>query len=65
MVAGKKLSSADLAKAGTLTTVNGAKLTVTVSGKTVTINGQTKSILADVQVANGTVFLIDSVLMPA
>ena len=65
VVAGKKLSSADLAKMTTLDTVNGAKLKVSVSGKTITINGSTKSILADVQVANGTVFLIDSVLMPA
>ena len=45
--------------------LNGAKLKVSVSGKTITINGTTKTILADVQVANGTVFLIDSVLMPA
>ncbi len=65
VVAGKKFSSADLAKMSTLDTVNGAKLKVSVSGKTITINGTTKTILADVQVANGTVFLIDSVLMPA
>ena len=65
VIAGKKLSSADLAKMTTLDTVNGGKLTVSVSGKTITINGTTKTILADVQVANGTVFLIDSVLMPA
>ena len=65
VVAGKKLSSADLAKMTTLDTVNGAKLAVSVSGKTITINGTTKTILADVQVANGTVFLIDSVLLPA
>ena len=65
VIAGKKLSSADLAKMSTLTTVNGKTLTVAVSGKTITINGSTKVILADVQVANGTVFLIDSVLMPA
>lgn len=65
VVAGKKLSSTDLAKMATLDTVNGAKLKVSVSGKTITINGTTKAILADVQVANGTVFLIDSVLMPA
>jgi transforming growth factor-beta-induced protein len=65
VVAGKKLSSADLAKMGTLTTVNGGTLSIAVSGKTITINGSTKVVLADVQVANGTVFLIDSVLMPA
>ena len=28
-------------------------------------SGTTKVLLADVQVANGTVFLIDSVLLPA
>ena len=65
VIAGKKLSSADLAKMATLTTVNGKSLSVAVSGKTITINGSSKVVLADVQVANGTVFLIDSVLMPS
>ncbi len=65
VVAGKKLSSADLAKTTELKTVNGGTLKVSVSGKTITINGTVKSVLADVQVANGTVFLIDSVLLPA
>ncbi len=64
VIAGKKLSSADLAKSPTLVTINGKELKVSVSGKTVTINGTVKSVLADVQVANGTVFLIDSVLLP-
>jgi transforming growth factor-beta-induced protein len=64
VIAGKKLSSADLAKMPTLTTINGKELKIAVSGKTVTINGQVKTVLADVQVANGTVFLIDSVLLP-
>jgi transforming growth factor-beta-induced protein len=65
VVAGKKLSSKDLSTMTKLTTVNGKELNVSVSGKTVTINGSVKSVLADVQVANGTVFLIDSVLLPA
>ena len=65
VIAGKKLSSADLAKMSTITTVNGKTINIAVSGKTITINGTTKVILADVQVANGTVFLIDSVLMPS
>ena len=65
VIANKKLSSADLAKMSTLTTINGGKLNIAVSGKTITINGSTKVVLADVQVANGTVFLIDSVLMPS
>jgi transforming growth factor-beta-induced protein len=64
VIAGKKLSSADLAKMPTITTINGKELKISVSGKTVTINGQVKTVLADVQVANGTVFLIDSVLLP-
>ena len=64
VIAGKKLSSADLSKTTSFDTVNGAKLSVAVSGKTITINGSTKVLLADVQVANGTVFLIDSVLTP-
>ena len=64
VIAGKKLSSADLSKMATLTTINGKTLSIAVSGKTVTINGQVKTVLADVQVANGTVFLIDSVLLP-
>jgi transforming growth factor-beta-induced protein len=64
VIAGKKLSSADLAKMASLTTINGKELKIAVSGKTVTINGQVKTVLADVQVANGTVFLIDSVLLP-
>ncbi len=65
VIAGKKLSSADLAKTTTFDTVNGGKLTVSVSGRTVTINGATKSVLADVQVANGTVYLVGSVLLPS
>jgi transforming growth factor-beta-induced protein len=64
VVPGKKLSSKDLASMPSLTTVNGEKLTIKVSGKKITINGTTKVALADVQVANGTVFIIDSVLMP-
>ncbi len=65
VVPGKKLSSLDLAKMKSLPTVNGEKLSVKVSGKSIIINGTTKVVLADVQVANGTVFIIDSVLMPA
>ncbi len=65
VVAGKKLSSKDLASTSSLTTVNGQTLSVKTSGKSITINGSTKVVLADVQVANGTVFIIDSVLMPA
>ena len=64
VIPGAKLSSKDLAKMPSLTTVNGQKLAVKVSGKSITVNGSTKVVLADVKVANGTVFIIDSVLMP-
>jgi transforming growth factor-beta-induced protein len=65
VVPGKKLSSLDLAKMPSLSTVNGEKLSIKVSGKNITVNGKSKVVLADVQVANGTVFIIDTVLMPA
>ncbi len=64
VIAGKKLSSVDLAKSKSFKTVNGESIDVKVSGKNITVNGTTKVVLADVQVANGTVFIIDSVLMP-
>ena len=65
VVAGKKLSSKDLAKNPTLKTVNGDSLKISTTGKRISVNGSTKVVLADVQVANGTVFIVDSVLMPA
>ena len=64
VIAGKKLSSKDLAKTKSFTTVNGETVAVKVTGKKITVNGTSKVVLADVQVANGTVFIIDSVLMP-
>ena len=65
VVAGKKLSSKDLAKNPTLKTVNGDSLKIKTTGKSISVNGSTKVVLADVQVANGTVFIVDSVLLPA
>jgi uncharacterized surface protein with fasciclin (FAS1) repeats len=60
-----KMSSADLAEAGTLTTVNGAELEIAKDGDTLTINGDAaKVVCQDVPTANATVYLIDSVLMP-
>ena len=61
----EQLSSTDLAKAVTLTTVNGADLTVAKDGDTLTINGDAaKVVCQDIPTANATVYLIDSVLMP-
>ena len=50
VIAGKKLSSKDLAKTSSYKTVNGESLSVKVTGKKITVNGTTKVVLADVQV---------------
>ena len=64
VVAGQ-MSGADLAAAGTVTTVNGADLTITESDGALTINGEEATVVCqDVPTANATVHLIDAVLMP-
>jgi transforming growth factor-beta-induced protein len=64
VVAGQ-MSSADLAAAGKVTTVNGAELTIAKDGDSLTINGdEAKVVCQDIPTANATVYLIDSVLMP-
>ena len=64
VVAGKKLSSADLATAGTVDTVQGGKLTIAKAADgSLTVNGA-KVLCMDVPVANATVHIIDTVLMP-
>ena len=61
----QQLSSTELAKGVTLTTVNGADLTVAKDGDTLTVNGDAaKVVCQDIPTANATVYLIDSVLMP-
>ena len=65
VVAGEKMSSADLITAGTVETINGESLTFTDVDGALTINGSVKSICMDVPTANATVHIIDSVLMPA
>ena len=64
VVAGEQLSSQDLIDAGTVTTVNGGDLTITVDGDTVMINGAANVICMDVPTANATVHIIDGVLLP-
>jgi uncharacterized surface protein with fasciclin (FAS1) repeats len=50
--------------AGTFKTLEGATLTVAGSGSDFTVNGSAKVICGNVQTANATVYIIDSVLMP-
>ena len=64
VVAGK-MSAADLAKAGTATTVEGQDITFSGDASSLQVNGQAAVVCGDVQVANATVHIIDSVLMPS
>jgi uncharacterized surface protein with fasciclin (FAS1) repeats len=64
VIAGEQLSSADLIKAGSVTTVNGEDLTITGDGGSLMVNGAS-SLCMDVPTANATVHLIDTVLVPA
>ena len=60
-----QLSSTDLAGMDSVTTVNGADITIAPEGDTLSINGQATVGCADVSTANATVHIIDAVLMPA
>ncbi len=67
VVAGEALSSADLVEAGTVAALNG-ELTIAADGDAVTVDaggGPATVVCADVPVANGTVHIIDTVLLPA
>ena len=65
VIAGQKLTAQQLADAGTEKTVEGAPVTIAKAGDTITINGQTAVVCGNVQTANGTVQIIDTVLMPS
>ena len=67
VVGGESLSSADLVEAGTVSGLNG-DLSVVAEGDAVTVDaggGPAAVVCADVPVANGTVHIIDTVLLPA
>jgi transforming growth factor-beta-induced protein len=65
VVAGESLSAADLVAMGTVTTVNGADITIEAGDDgTVMVNGMATVGCADVPTANATVHIIDAVLMP-
>ncbi len=63
VIAGEKMSSADLIAAGKATTVNGAELTFGGDMGALTVNGA-KTLCMDVPTANATVHIIDTVLVP-
>lgn len=64
VVVGESLDLAGLVKAGTVTTVNGETLTFAPDGDLVTVNGSSMVVCGNVQTANATVHIIDSVLVP-
>jgi uncharacterized surface protein with fasciclin (FAS1) repeats len=63
VIAGESMSSQDLIAAGTVTTVNGADLTITDVDGTLTVNG-IPTVCMDVPTANATVHIIGGVLLP-
>lgn len=62
VVAGS-LGIADLVSAGSVTTLQGGELEIAASGDTFTVAGAT-AVCADVETANATVHIIDTVLVP-
>ncbi len=64
VIAGEKLSAADLVTAGSATTVNGAELSFAADGDVFSVNGSATTICQNVPTANATVHIIDSVLLP-
>ena len=65
VVAGERLSAADLAGKTELTTFTGATLPVGHDGDTITVGGdQATVVVPDIQTANATVHLIDAVMLP-
>jgi uncharacterized surface protein with fasciclin (FAS1) repeats len=59
----RRLTSADLQDGATLTTTNGAPLTVRVEGNDLYIN-DAKVVQRDIVASNGVIYVIDTVLMP-
>jgi uncharacterized surface protein with fasciclin (FAS1) repeats len=64
VIAGSKLDADSFVKAGAQKTVNGGSVTMTKSGDSFMVNGA-KVLCGNVQTANATVFIIDTVLLPA
>jgi uncharacterized surface protein with fasciclin (FAS1) repeats len=65
VVSGESLDMQGLVDAGTVTTVNGAEVTIAQSGDLIEVNGTAMVVCGNVQTANATVHIIDNVLVPA
>lgn len=65
VVAGESLTAQQLADEGEVTSVQGAPIAIAAAGDTIEINGQSAVVCGNVKVGNGTVQIIDTVLMPS
>ena len=65
IVSGEAVAPADLVAAGSIETANGGQLQITQEGDTISINGGEATVLCGgIPVANGYIYIIDSVLQP-
>lgn len=64
VIAGEQLSAEDLAGVTELETFTGEILEVSAEGDSVMVGGQATVLVPDIQTANATVHLIDSVMLP-
>jgi uncharacterized surface protein with fasciclin (FAS1) repeats len=64
VIPGEELDAAALAGETSVTTLTGEELSISVSGDTVTVGDQAEVVVPDIQTANATVHLIDSVMVP-
>jgi uncharacterized surface protein with fasciclin (FAS1) repeats len=64
VIPGEELDAAALAGETSLTTLTGEELSISVRGDTVTVGDQAEVVVPDIQTANATVHLIDSVMLP-
>jgi uncharacterized surface protein with fasciclin (FAS1) repeats len=64
VISGQSLNADQLATAGTEKTVEGGEVKIAKAGDTIEINGTSAVVCGNVKVGNGTVQIIDTVLMP-
>jgi len=65
VIAGERLAAADLAGGGSFETFTGETLEIAAEGDSVTVGGgQATVVVPDIQTANATVHLIDTVMLP-
>jgi uncharacterized surface protein with fasciclin (FAS1) repeats len=64
VIAGQSLNAQQLATAGTEKTVEGSEVKIAKAGDTIEVNGTSAVVCGNVKVGNGTVQIIDTVLMP-